>query len=65
MTESPAGLLVRAAKLLRDTGADLPNPGFGLALADWLESAAEEAELIGPDYRAVAVARAILGDVTQ
>lgn len=37
------------------------HPGVGLALADWLDSAAEDAEQIGADYRALAVARAING----
>lgn len=37
------------------------HPGVGAALADWLDSAAEDAEQIGPDYRALAVARHILG----
>ena len=43
----------------------LAHPGIGLALAAWLESAAEDAELIGPDYRALAVARQVLGQVTE
>lgn len=37
------------------------HPTVGLALANWLDSAAEDAEQIGPDHRAVAVARAING----
>lgn len=37
------------------------HPGVGAALADWLESAAVDAEQIGPDHRALAVARAIHG----
>jgi hypothetical protein len=37
------------------------GPGVGLALADWLESAAEDAEQIGADHRALTVARAING----
>jgi len=37
------------------------HPGVGAALADWLDSAAEDAEQIGADYRALAVARAING----
>lgn len=37
------------------------HPGVGKALADWLNSAAEDAEQIGPDPHAVAVARAING----
>lgn len=49
-----------------DRYADSPyiaamHPGVGLALADWLESAAVDAEQIGPDPRALAVARAING----
>ena len=37
------------------------HPGVGLALADWLESAARDAEQIGPDPFAVALARQLLG----
>jgi len=37
------------------------HPGVGLALADWLDSAAIDAEQIGPDPHALAVARAING----
>jgi hypothetical protein len=37
------------------------HPGVGLALADWLGSAAEDAEQIGADHRALTVARKILG----
>lgn len=39
----------------------LMHPGVGLALAKWLESAAEDAEQIGPDPHALAVARQFLG----
>lgn len=35
------------------------HPGVGAALADWLESAAVDAEQIGVDFRALAVAREI------
>lgn len=35
------------------------NPAGGLALADWLDSAAVDAEEIGPDPRALAVACAL------
>lgn len=35
------------------------HPSVGLALADWLDSAAEDAEQIGPDPHALAVARAL------
>lgn len=38
------------------------GPAVGLALADWLDSAAEDAKQIGPDPHALAVARAINGD---
>jgi hypothetical protein len=41
------------------------HPDVGLALADWLDSAAEDAEQIGPDHRALAVARAINGGEQQ
>jgi hypothetical protein len=37
------------------------HPGVGVALADWLDSAAEDAEQIGPDPHAIATARAING----
>jgi hypothetical protein len=37
------------------------HPGVGKALADWLDSAAVDAEQIGPDHRALAVVRALLG----
>jgi len=37
------------------------HPGVGLLLAEWLDSAAEDAEQIGPDPHAVATARAING----
>ena len=37
------------------------GPTVGLALADWLDSAARDAEHIGPDPHALAVARAVLG----
>lgn len=37
------------------------DPTVGLALADWLDSAAIDAEQIGPDPCALAVARAING----
>lgn len=38
----------------------LVHPPVALALADWLDSAAVDAETIGPDPSAVAVARAVL-----
>lgn len=37
------------------------HPGVGLALADWLSSAADDAQQIGADPHALAVARQILG----
>lgn len=37
------------------------HPGVGEALADWLDSAVVDAEQIGVDYRALAVARQING----
>ena len=40
------------------------HPTVGLVLADWLDSAAEDAEQIGVDHRALAVARSILGTDT-
>jgi hypothetical protein len=36
------------------------GPPVALALADWLDSAAIDAGQIGPDHRALAVARALL-----
>lgn len=41
------------------------HPGVGEALAAWLESAAEDAEQIGPDPRALAVADAIVAGADQ
>lgn len=38
------------------------HPGVGLAVAAWLDSAARDAEQIGPDPFAVAVAVAFLGE---
>jgi hypothetical protein len=35
------------------------NPRVGIAVADWLDSAAKDAMQIGPDPHALAVARAI------
>lgn len=43
----------------------LMHPGVGAALAEWLESAAVDAEEIGHDFRATNVARAVLGDVAE
>ncbi|MGY0062790.1 hypothetical protein ACWY4P_40695 [Streptomyces sp. LZ34] len=37
------------------------DPTVGLAIAAWLDSAAEDAEQVGPDPHALAVARQILG----
>lgn len=37
------------------------HPGVGALVAAWLDSAAEDAEQIGADHRALAVARAING----
>lgn len=45
--------------------AALWGPDVADALAYWLDSAAEDAEQIGPDPHALAVARAILGEVTE
>ncbi|MEZ7005600.1 hypothetical protein [Streptomyces sp. AD55] len=47
--------------------ADLPyiaamDPAVGLALAAWLEAAAEDARQIGASPHALAVARQLLGD---
>ncbi len=38
------------------------HPAVALAVADWLESAARDAEEIGPDPAALAVARTFLGE---
>jgi hypothetical protein len=35
------------------------HPGVGTAIADWLDSAAYDAGMIGPDHHALAVARLI------
>ncbi|MFI5473168.1 hypothetical protein ACIA6D_23375 [Streptomyces cacaoi] len=41
------------------------GPNVGTALAEWLESAARDAQEIGPDPHALAVARAVLGTPDQ
>jgi hypothetical protein len=41
------------------------HPGVGVALAAWLDEAAVDAEMIGPDPHAVATARALLGEDAQ
>ncbi|MEU8473728.1 hypothetical protein [Streptomyces hygroscopicus] len=41
------------------------GPALGLALAAWLDSAAEDAEQVGPDPHALAVARQILDEETE
>jgi hypothetical protein len=38
------------------------HPRVGLALADWLESAAEDVTLLGADPHALTLARQLLGD---
>ncbi|MGW4648075.1 hypothetical protein [Kitasatospora sp. NPDC004289] len=43
----------------------LMHPGVGTALADWLDSAAEDAEQVGPDHHALAVARQLLAEVAE
>lgn len=35
------------------------DPTLGTAIADWLDSAATDAEMVGPDHRALTVARLI------
>jgi hypothetical protein len=40
------------------------HPGVGKALADWLDAAAEDAEMIGPDPHALTTARQILAEET-
>lgn len=40
----------------------LLNPAIGAPLAAWLHSAAVDADQVGPDHRAVAFARALLGE---
>lgn len=61
--DKPTVLIETYAERLERVNAylTLVGPATGLALAEWLESAAEDAEQIGPDFRALAVARAILG----
>lgn len=39
----------------------LMSPDAALALAEWLDSAAEDVKQIGADFRALAVARQLLG----
>lgn len=70
MTDTtPAALLRAAAEPVRQWATDAtPEPWapgaaarFGIELADWLDSAAKDAERIGADPRAMAAARRILG----
>ncbi|MEV4975570.1 hypothetical protein [Streptomyces scopuliridis] len=65
---APAEELRTAAAQVRDWVNDEPASWaptavtqFGPALAAWLDSAAEDAEQIGADRHALAVARAITG----
>ncbi|MFF5670289.1 hypothetical protein [Streptomyces hygroscopicus] len=41
------------------------DPTVGLAIAAWLDSAAADAEQVGPDPHAIAVARQILDEETE
>lgn len=52
----PAGMRTRHGEY-----AAAMDPAVGKALADWLDSAAEEAEHIGPDPKALAFARVFHG----
>lgn len=38
----------------------LMHPGFGPLIASWLEDAAKDAELVGPNPRALRLARAVI-----
>lgn len=55
-----ADLFRRAAKELRSPISRYFDRAAKAALAEWLDSAAVDAETIGPDQFAVRVARAIL-----
>ncbi|MYZ37108.1 MULTISPECIES: hypothetical protein [unclassified Streptomyces] len=55
---SPADELRTAARRCR-SGMLIARADLDMPLADWLDSAAEDAEQIGADYRALAVARQI------
>jgi hypothetical protein len=59
----PAATMRRAADRLRryGFGPDMPFLPIEEPLADWLEDAANDAEVIGPDRRAERVAAVILG----
>ncbi|MFE9886835.1 hypothetical protein [Streptomyces scopuliridis] len=61
--EKPSVLIeTYAARLERvNNYLALLGPATGLALAAWLDSAVEDAEQIGADYHALAVARHING----
>lgn len=61
--DQPTVLIQSYAERLEAVNAYLVrmHPGVGLALANWLDSAAEDAKQIGPDFRALVVARQILG----
>ncbi|MFE2497137.1 hypothetical protein [Streptomyces scopuliridis] len=60
---TPADEMRAAAWALRDVAPLVKGPLAGLAdpLAAWLDSAAEDAEQIGADHRALTVARQING----
>ncbi|MFI0156157.1 hypothetical protein [Streptomyces lydicus] len=61
--ERPGVLIEIWAAHLEDVNAYIAamGPALGLALADWLAGAAEDAEQIGASHHALTVARQILG----
>ncbi|PBC72324.1 MULTISPECIES: hypothetical protein [unclassified Streptomyces] len=61
--ERPGVLIETWASHLEDVNQYIATmgPALGLALADWLASAAEDAEQIGANHHALAVACQILG----
>ncbi|MFF5445447.1 hypothetical protein [Streptomyces sp. NPDC012888] len=58
---TPAAELRAAATRLREHATEAYLALIGPALADWLDDAATDAEMIGHNPHALAVARAILG----
>lgn len=65
--DTPTVLIETYAQRLERVNAylELVGPATGLAIAEWLDSAADAADLIGHDHHALAVARQLLDEVTE